>query len=526
MSSRESFEALQNRWASGEPLSEAEERIRRELAALDARSSRELALFAELGARLDASSPPSSAFVQRTLAALRGSRLRLVAPDEAAPAEARTPWLRRQPVLVAGLALLALSGVVLALRTQRAPQRADTSPPNAPSRAAGASLGNTERSELVFASGEVEVGAKAASIGENTLTAGEHVRTRSGYACLTVDPQIDVCLERDSELVLESLAEANVRVRVLGGAVVAALSPRSAQRTFSLVHGEFAATAHGTVFAVAAGSAEAPARISVMEGKVLVSRDRGEARLLGAHASLELGRGRAGMGGVLGRSEEARFYSLLAPRELWQAKNLGVLRIGASASAQRVAVNERGPFPLPLTTFVAAGEHRLSFSPSSGPPVTVDTRVEAGAVQAVAVPDATRKAVPQAEVASKIPSAAALLDEARQKLVHGDARGARESYQRLRASYPASGEATTVLVTLGKLELDLGEPKRAFAAFDTYLKRGGPLAPEALSGKIRALRALGRAAEERAAIEEYLSRHASGFDTPAFRTRLETLTKP
>jgi hypothetical protein len=96
-------------------------------------------------------------------------------------------------------------------------------------------------------------------------------------------------------------------------------------------------------------------------------------------------------------------------------------------------------------------------------------------------------------------------------------------YERLRAAHPTSPEARTVLVTIGKLELDLKKPAQALESFNTYLRAPGPLEPEALAGKIRALRALGRNADELRAIEAYLSRHPDGFESPLLRQRLEVL---
>lgn len=124
------------------------------------------------------------------------------------------------------------------------------------------------------------------------------------------------------------------------------------------------------------------------------------------------------------------------------------------------------------------------------------------------------------------PSAAGLLESARRELERGNARAAHSLYERLRSSYPASPEARTVLVTMGKLELDLGRPERALASFDAYLAAGGALALEAQSGKIRALRALGHADGERRAIREYLSRFPNGFEAPALARRLSALSAP
>jgi hypothetical protein len=81
------------------------------------------------------------------------------------------------------------------------------------------------------------------------------------------------------------------------------------------------------------------------------------------------------------------------------------------------------------------------------------------------------------------------------------------------------------LVTVGKMELGQNSPARALAAFDAYLRRGGALRPEALGGRIRALRALGRSEEERRAIEQYLASFPNGFEAAALRKRLKATSK-
>jgi tetratricopeptide (TPR) repeat protein len=131
---------------------------------------------------------------------------------------------------------------------------------------------------------------------------------------------------------------------------------------------------------------------------------------------------------------------------------------------------------------------------------------------------------PSLVLASAPQSAPALLAEARHEMSQGHPREALALYKKLRAAYPASPEAATVLVTMAKLELNLGSPAPALADFEAYLKGGGPLAPEAMAGKIRALRALGRSADEQAAIEQYLGQYPNGFEARAFEQRLRVLS--
>jgi TolA-binding protein len=116
----------------------------------------------------------------------------------------------------------------------------------------------------------------------------------------------------------------------------------------------------------------------------------------------------------------------------------------------------------------------------------------------------------------------ALFAAARAQARLGNPQAARALYRELVARYPGPGTAA-VQVVLGNLEMDLGAPERALIAFQTYLRSGGPLEPEALHGKVRALHALGRRPEERATIRSYLERYPQGFQALALKHRLTEL---
>lgn len=119
------------------------------------------------------------------------------------------------------------------------------------------------------------------------------------------------------------------------------------------------------------------------------------------------------------------------------------------------------------------------------------------------------------------PTAGQLLEAAREARKERDWSAAAGRYRELIRRYPGAGEAGVALVDLGTIELDmLGRPARALASFDGYLARGGTLAAEALWGKANALRALGRGAEERAALEEIVASHPDAFQALEARRRL------
>jgi hypothetical protein len=97
-------------------------------------------------------------------------------------------------------------------------------------------------------------------------------------------------------------------------------------------------------------------------------------------------------------------------------------------------------------------------------------------------------------------------------------------YRAVYAGGPRTPEGRAALVSLGDLLLsDLGDPNGALAAFDEYLsRRGGDLTRRAAYGRIRALRALGRDADERAAAHVFLARYRSGPDADVVRSALRS----
>lgn len=109
------------------------------------------------------------------------------------------------------------------------------------------------------------------------------------------------------------------------------------------------------------------------------------------------------------------------------------------------------------------------------------------------------------------PSAAALFEEATEARRNGQLEAAIASFERLQSDFPRTPEATVSLVSLAELFVNGGTPASALPLFDEYLARApaGPLSPEALVGKARALDRLGRTDEART-IRLEMGRRMSG----------------
>lgn len=525
MSAERRWNQLQNRWAQGERLSAEEEQERLAYAEHDALARRELELFSALRARAAAPDDPvPQALIGHALEALKGSpRLRLVTAKSAeAPAPTAPPPPRWH------VARIALGGMLLAAATAAALLAARLSPPGPvapPSLVRAPLTPSLARAELVLSAGEVRVTGRRFSVGERPLSEGEGVTTAEGRACLTIDPGVDVCLAANTAIQLESLAVARVRLRVARGTALATLSHRAPGSSFSLVSADVSALAHGTTYAVRREGDLT--EVIVVEGTVEVARGRDWRELVDAHSRVVVA-SRSGTFArtAVGRSEEARLLALSAPRRLWSGAALGVLDLAAPAAGGGLAsIDDEEPLPLPLQTFASAGTHRVGWRQVGAAESTVWTEISAGETRRLTAPVAGSASAVASAPAEK-PSATSLLELARRELAHARPRQALALYEQLRATYPASAEARTVLVTMGKLELDVGRPDRALRRFDAYLRNGGTLVPEALAGKARALRALGRDQEERRAIQQYLAAHPEGFEAPLFAKRLRELGGP
>lgn len=519
------WEQLQSRWASGEPLSADEESERLDYAAREPAARRELEFFSELRARaafdVDSVSP---ALIDSVIDSVQGRpRLRLVTPVEREPKgpfDERRPARQRALLVAAALVAAAAAGTALVVQPSVAPRPvASALPSTHPLPMAAA------RAVLVMAARDVQVDGLRAGVGQGSLREGQRIATRDGGACLKIDSDIEVCLADNSVVELQSLAAHSIGLRVEAGTALASLGRRPPGSSFSLISGEISAHARGTTFAARRTNGES--EVIVLDGAVDVVRGGDPPERVAAHSRVLL---RAARGALerpaLERSDETRLVALGSWHELWAGDALGTLHVlAAPQAALRVSIDDQPPLPLPLEISLRAGKHRVTWRNLAGGAVSSWINVAAGESQRVDPPLRSREmAAPEERADTRGP--AALLEAARREVGRARPGDALALYERLRTTYPSSAEARTVLVTMGKLELNLGRQERALRHFDMYLGHGGALAPEALAGKIRALRALGRRVEERHAIRQYLARHPRGLEAPLFEKRLRELVPP
>jgi ferric-dicitrate binding protein FerR (iron transport regulator) len=113
------------------------------------------------------------------------------------------------------------------------------------------------------------------------------------------------------------------------------------------------------------------------------------------------------------------------------------------------------------------------------------------------------------------------LGYARQLRARGLFTRAAEIYRSVHARSPSSESGRAALMALASLQLSsLNDPKAALASFDRYLAAGGgPLRQQADYGRIRALRRLGRTAEELRATRAFIERYPKAPEARLLKER-------
>lgn len=453
-----------------------------------------------------------------------------------------------------GLALSVAAAIVLSLRG-----RGDEPQPRAsmtvPSVSASSPLPTaTEAREhdvslALTNGGGVEIDGREGRPGTK-LTRGSVLFARGGGACLVVEPAVRTCVEKGTMLRVSDLGP-HRRLELLRGRIVAELDPQPSGTSFGITTREGTSVAIGTAFAVEVPGGDAPVATRVLHGVVLVTSGTGSTQRVGAHEATTMG---AEAPRPTPRDDEARDLSLAAPfPSLHEKGHAEPVVLVAEEPGATATVDGRPVGPTPVALLLPPGDHTVAVrSATSGPPrearVRVDPEARATAPLRTITPLATVRAAPEvvpeptsAKVASIVPApahtatsasapkptspegpaASELLARARERRAHGDAAGAAATYQELARRFPGSPEAHAAEVPYGELELGaLGHAGQALAAFDRYLVRGGPLAEEASFGRIRALRALGRHDDARAAVSAFLATYPDSALAPSLRPKV------
>ncbi len=306
------------------------------------------------------------------------------------------------------------------------------------------------------------------------LGQGDRLESGERPGCFVVENQLEFCLAPNSAASLTSLAEHDLLVALERGHVSVHAPAAAAGRRFALAAEELQV------------SGEAPLSLGLerndgaglVRGRIL----RGRVRVSAEEQNLEVGE----LKSAVYRRDTREFDVVdLSPgpaQHVWELIATG--RLGASAAPPRVTPER------------VKNEGAQDASPDAGAETVV----------------------------AKAPRE--LMQEAWALLKDEEWSEAAQVYRRIAREAPASEEGHIVLVRLGDLLLErLGDPEGALSAYDRYLREGGgPLAAEARHGRITVFRRLGRADDERAAIEEYLRLYGQRSGMPSLEARLRVLT--
>ena len=202
-------------------------------------------------------------------------------------------------------------------------------------------------------------------------------------------------------------------------------------------------------------------------------------------------------------------------RSVWLAAALIALGASAALAAARFGA---WPFVAERETAVPAAQ-----SERRAPRAVVRGRPVQQPVVPSAEPAPAPSSAPQAVAGSDAPSAAELFAQANARRREGEPRRARVLYRQLQQRYPGSAEVEVSHVSLGRVQLELGEAREALAQFERYLGKQprGALAEEALFGKASALERLGRRGEERRTWQALLEGYPGSVYGERARQRLE-----
>ena len=350
-------------------------------------------------------------------------------------------------------------------------------------------------------------------------------------ACISwSEPTAVVCFE--GELSLSPATEPGQRrLRLESGRLVAALDPLGPGQRFTVETMVGTVSAVGTVFAVE--SHEGRLWVTVLEGRVELRDPTVRMLTAGRRTSLR---------GEVPGDEPTPLAADAIPTALAHLLGLAEL-LRASPGAARLQVPVLADQQLFVDGYVihpihsndggatlslAAGTHTLRSSDSDD--VTLleqDIELDAEApLDLGELLAATLDPGDSKPSARKSASAKQLAEAAQRERMARDYKETARLYRELLDRYPDSPEAANVPVRLGDLLVTIGDHSGALEAYELYLERGAKqLAPEAEYGRIRALRALGRKPDERAAIEAFIAARPSDYRSTELASRLAELDK-
>lgn len=199
----------------------------------------------------------------------------------------------------------------------------------------------------------------------------------------------------------------------------------------------------------------------------------------------------------------------------------GALLLGFAAIVGGRELQSRQAMTSTSTSTAPEPNEARTTNDDSRPPVADIVGTAVADLPDAPAPRTPAPTAPRAETKSA-EQPADLLREANRLRARGQWAEAAATYQKVIDLGPDSAEAYPADVALGNLELQQNRALPALSRYEHALARhpNGALAEEARWGKARALRAAGRTAEERAALEDFRTRHPDSPLAPVAQQRL------
>lgn len=375
--------------------------------------------------------------------------------------------------------------------------------------------------ESLLVAGEARVGDKPLVPGQ-VLEEGAVVTVDSGQVALALPSKINILLEKGSKVEFSKLNKDGYELSLKSGSVLASVDPKTPRPGFAVRTDAGTVMVTGTVFSVRTGE---QSDVRVLRGSVRLDEPGRAARSV-----------KTRQGSVLGGDSlfeiPAADVKLLKQQsvtlDMLDVASGGSVTLNSDPSGASVYLDGSPIGSTPLTANVKAGSRSVEVSkrghrtvrelvdvPSKGS-LTRRFKLEAKPVAAAKAPV---KATPKL-------SAANLLKQANEHRVAKRWKAAAGSYEDLLKAYPRSGQARIARISLADIQLDhLRQPAKALRQYNAYLKGGGSgaVAQEASHGRIRALRAMGKAKAEKSAIEAFLTKYPRAISAPALKKRLAKL---
>lgn len=392
-------------------------------------------------------------------------------------------------------------------------------------------------------SGEVLVGTHSAVIGDQ-LESGDRVETGDGRTVITLPSEIVLSLARDTSLEIQSRRDLGYEVTLDRGQLHVSLPPDVDRGGFNIVTQKGTVDVTGTVFSMEAD--ESSVKVRVLRGQVEISDRGGRQRRLGTSAGTSLGSSRVWS---LSQNEEESLWEAVRVLELLHVEDNAIIDVQSSPLGADVEVDSVFIGKTPVKASIRSGYREIHLAMNGGESARKLVDLHKGSLMSwdvdfrslgenlesdtgdLLATDSSEKSGKASKIKKKSGrkeglSASQLLKRAQELRASLDWKGAADMYAHLIRKFPNADETRAAYVSLGEVQLSkLGRPMSALRHFNDYLAvaQAGPLAREALYGKIRSLRALGRLEEEEEAISLFLKRFPGSIRSKEIQSRQKEL---